>query len=456
MLTQSERSLLDLVRDGRVDAEIAVRLGIENRLVKARLATLMARAGVATRAELREWVEPEDEPLPAVEAPVEITPKPASRRRLPASAFASIAVAVGGAAMALGWLALGDNDVAPDSARPTAEVGANAALTVAGSPPPGPTPIVTIGGLTAREAKFGGVASLPEGVEVTVVRGSALDRGVRVERITETAGVVDVATIFVARDGTRIADALADEEGDMVAVAVCSGCSGLVAGRNGARVEYFVARGRNSAFALEAERDLAAGEAVPRVAAILPAGLALQAGPTVAPVFEATSGDLCDQPPIAVAPRMGVVPAFALRLLANCNGLLLFGESVVPGFEVTASRLLADDYTIASWTDLRSRGRYYFAGVIDSLDAADSTILQLPDITQLAGRTNSGLAIGHMRTDPDTAVVTPVLLDFALGTYAFFSGPLYAVPPSSRLIEVSMIDRPPETIQVIAMRDSNQ
>jgi hypothetical protein len=54
MLSPPEQSLLALVREGRVDAEIAVRLGLPTSDVKARIERLQVKLGVADRAALRD------------------------------------------------------------------------------------------------------------------------------------------------------------------------------------------------------------------------------------------------------------------------------------------------------------------------------------------------------------------------------------------------------------------
>lgn len=454
MLSPSERSLLDLIRGGRVDAEIAVRLGIENRQVKARIEMLMARAGVATRGELRDWVEPEDDEVIAIPAaPEAVLPPPRGhRRRIPLPALLSVVAAVGGAAIALGWL-VSTNEQDPISSSTDAAV-----PSVAGASPahPSPTPMVTLGGLTAREAQYAGVSTLPAGVELTIVRGTALDRGVTVERVTETSGAFTVETVYEAPAGTRIVDALAHAPSDTVAVSVCRGCSGRTAGRNGATIEFLVARGRGAEFTVEWEGSVAAGEAVPRLVAILPSALVLQTGLAEAPVFEPTSGTICqDAEALAIAPTAGAIPQFSLKSYVACGADVLFATNTVRGIDVTASRQLSTGTSISSWSENSFLGKAYFVGRLAGAGGADSEILRTPDIAYLVGVTNDGQAIGYMRTDQDTAVVTPVIFDLARGTYAFFAGPLYAVPPHSRLIEVSMIDRPPETIQVIAVRDSN-
>lgn len=453
MLTPSERNLLNLIRDGRVDAEIAVRLGIENRQVKTRIEMLVARAGVTTRAELRDWVEPEDEE--ALVVPVEhdeTTVVRHPRRSIPVAALVSVIAAFGGAAIALGWLVTVNEDAA-SSARPAPAARSFADSTATDA---SPTPIVTIGGLTAKEARYAGITALPEGIELIIVRGTAIDRGLEVERVSASNGAFYVDPVYEAPRGTRIADALAHGPSETVAISVCRGCSGLVAGRNGATIEFLVARGRDAEFRVVQRRTLAAGEAVPRLVAILPSALVLQTGSPAAPVFEATSGTICDEPGVlAIAPAAGAISLFSLQAYASCGDNVLFAKNIVRGIDVTASRQLSGEESIASWTESTRLGKSYFVGNIAGPDGADSGILQAPDIAYLVGMTNDGRAIGHMRTDPDTAVVTPVIFDFSRGTYAFFDGPLYAVPPHSRLIEVSMIDRAPETIQVIAVRDSS-
>lgn len=52
MNSESDRRLLELLSDGKVDAEIAIRLGISTEDVKLRIHNLMKATGVSTRAEL--------------------------------------------------------------------------------------------------------------------------------------------------------------------------------------------------------------------------------------------------------------------------------------------------------------------------------------------------------------------------------------------------------------------
>jgi DNA-binding CsgD family transcriptional regulator len=57
-LSPTEQQIIDHLREGKFDAEIAVRLGMTVGQAKARIETLMARLGVWTREELLAWEPP--------------------------------------------------------------------------------------------------------------------------------------------------------------------------------------------------------------------------------------------------------------------------------------------------------------------------------------------------------------------------------------------------------------
>lgn len=104
-LTPPEEQLLALIRDGRVDAEIAVRLAISNAEVKERIERLVAKLGVRDRAALRngptiELAATESGP---VAAPSRWSVGPWVDRRLP------VALAMGAViGIAATWFALRD------------------------------------------------------------------------------------------------------------------------------------------------------------------------------------------------------------------------------------------------------------------------------------------------------------------------------------------------------------
>lgn len=119
--TEPEQRLLDYLRAGTLDAEIAVRMGVPVGDVKDRIASLIYKLGLHSRAELAAWRPDSTPPPPTEETPEdgEAAPPPAptrSRRSLLASALGgAAAVAAGGAG--LYWLSRpsspGDNRTTP-------------------------------------------------------------------------------------------------------------------------------------------------------------------------------------------------------------------------------------------------------------------------------------------------------------------------------------------------------
>ncbi len=88
-LSDPEQTLLALIRDGRMDAEIAVRLGLPTGEVKARIERLQAKLAVESRAELRDW-QPGRAHEGATAAPAER--RPLARRGHPLAIAGGIAV----------------------------------------------------------------------------------------------------------------------------------------------------------------------------------------------------------------------------------------------------------------------------------------------------------------------------------------------------------------------------
>jgi DNA-binding CsgD family transcriptional regulator len=54
-VTPAEARVLELVREGRSNAEIAVRLGVSVNTVRYHVSNLLAKANASERAELRQW-----------------------------------------------------------------------------------------------------------------------------------------------------------------------------------------------------------------------------------------------------------------------------------------------------------------------------------------------------------------------------------------------------------------
>ena len=57
-VTPAEERVLELVREGLPNAEIAIRLGISINTVRYHVSNLLAKSGASERAELREWRPP--------------------------------------------------------------------------------------------------------------------------------------------------------------------------------------------------------------------------------------------------------------------------------------------------------------------------------------------------------------------------------------------------------------
>ena len=104
-LGESDRVLLGLIREGKVDAELAVRLGCTREEVRRRIERLFALAGVSDRASLRAW-EP---PAVLLEVPTEplvesepVSPPRAARWRPTLGAGVAVCAMIAAVA-GIGW-----------------------------------------------------------------------------------------------------------------------------------------------------------------------------------------------------------------------------------------------------------------------------------------------------------------------------------------------------------------
>lgn len=138
-LSDSDNRLLDLIREGRVDAEIAVRLGLSTGEVRERTAELARRLGVAGKVELRALREPRG--VPVADGPVsDLRSSPPTRRVFAAAAAAGVVLfAIG---VWLGRFSAGEKG--PD----LVVVSAGSPTAVVTQPPPTrePPPVLTIDG----------------------------------------------------------------------------------------------------------------------------------------------------------------------------------------------------------------------------------------------------------------------------------------------------------------------
>jgi hypothetical protein len=148
-LTDAEQRLLEHIRAGTVDAEIAVRLGITNAEVKSRTERLAAMLGVDDREALR---APPAPPPPVAIPPGEVAAsRPLRSRLLPLAVLAGLVIAFF-AGLLLG--SPGEEDGSPvtaDAASPTA-----VSSTPGGSPVPAPTQPPRIEVIDGRAMEYAG------------------------------------------------------------------------------------------------------------------------------------------------------------------------------------------------------------------------------------------------------------------------------------------------------------
>lgn len=449
-LGESEITLLALIREGYVDAEIAVRLGVPTVQVQARVAALYRKTGMSDRVGLRGWLAPEG---PSETAPQPDMLAPVARQPFPARASALLAIAAVGAVAVLGWLALRNN--APDvPSAPPPRVAVAAGTTVPVHVP-GTTSDPPVNGVAVREVVFAGIEPVPDNVAITVLRGSAQNNGTSIERVQFNGDVGLVAVLFQAPAGMRILDAIAMPGGESLAVAVCAGCSGTKARPGGATVDYSRSDDGGLSWQAMGTTTMPAGESLPQLVAMTANGLVLQArNPAAAHIRLVGGGPLCVRTgAVAVAQWAGFVVAFedsASHQFTACDGRSLFAHDVPRGSVFESVRGF-EGAVGASWVTFGERGgKTHFLAVLRT-SGPGSTALRVPDETRIAGFITPTLAIGDMRTDPDTGTITPVLLDLDAGTFSFLVAPLYAEPPSSRLIEVPIFDKSPVTIEVLSV-----
>ena len=149
-LSPTDEQLLTLLREGRVDAEIAVRLGITTGDVKARLERIAARFGVSGRSEILEAASVREDPQAAAAAVPDFA---LGRSHLRLMLLTSTLTGVALGAL-LTWMAMRDSG-ATDSPSPLAMHGA-VTIVVSAAPPPSATPSHRIETINGRRMEWAG------------------------------------------------------------------------------------------------------------------------------------------------------------------------------------------------------------------------------------------------------------------------------------------------------------
>ncbi len=161
-LTPAERRVLDYVRLGTFDAEIAVREGVSVGEVRERVARILAKLGLNDRAELAEWQAPGADP----ELPGSTAHPPKLRRTwLVAAPLAAVGILAG---VTLIVLNVGARDHAAAPA-PGIEVTATRPLPTS-TPDPTATPVL-VDGMFAMPMKVGDETEIAPGSALIIATG---------------------------------------------------------------------------------------------------------------------------------------------------------------------------------------------------------------------------------------------------------------------------------------------
>lgn len=244
-LTYTEEQILAYIREGRFDAEIAVRLGITNGDVQRRIAATCRKLGLPDRAALRSsTVIPTVTPTnfaPEVVGAEPVRPRPsrASVSALITGGLATLLVVAGAAWFALGRSEQPAAEIQQPAAPPPWEMndlppwmggeprlvpgqwmGGALALT----PVPPPPSVTEVDGVAVTMMTEGPVARLPLATEMLyLAKGGPGDRRVALMRAIRTDTQIAVpatSTIFAPPDGFEIVDVLANSDGSDIILAL--------------------------------------------------------------------------------------------------------------------------------------------------------------------------------------------------------------------------------------------
>lgn len=502
-LTSAERMVLELVREGRFDAEIAVRLGLTNEEVKRRIASICTKLGVADRAALRgdipagvpvteereDWspvIDYTDDPLPR-EKPDEPAPAIAATDRRPFAAIAGMLLAIGVAAFAA-WLAFGRDGSNPEGAPEpgvslTDDPGTilsqqipdvlSTQMATYVEPDPGllAVPATLIGtGPRTLVSDFDMLAdtltgtsripvpgsrdtyrpaALPGGVEV-IIAGQATGSGdVVIQRaFTGADGSVVVEPLFTTPDGSNTTNIIASPNGASLAVAVCAGCARLRPDEV-ANVELEIFRSDDAGVTWERAGSRRTAHPIDwTLVGFVPGDIALRKA--LQPPELLSNGDLaCGA---TSSPFFGQGAGQALVFqdsrtddIVDCGGVITLAPGLSGRLVFDAFRAGPEDLSAMSWHTADAPRRSF----VGDFAPGDSAILEVPRAARVAGWLADGRAIGDIRLSDDGSI-SPAILDFE-GTITLLAPPLRAVPASLAAGQ-EWREQAPRVLEVLAVR----
>lgn len=212
----TDQALIEMVREGRVDAEIAVRLGLSAGAIEDRIAAVCSELGLAGRSELARYTGT----LPGTEDAR--NPEPTPGRGVSLVTVASLVAGLAVAAVA-GWRMLdrgASTDDLPNEA--VAQPVATAVILAAPTRVAGPA----VNGVPVQDAAIGAPESLPAGTTLLVLRTDAANGDTTIERVTQTSEGLVNAVLFSPASNGEIREAVVSGDGASMAASVCIACEG--------------------------------------------------------------------------------------------------------------------------------------------------------------------------------------------------------------------------------------
>lgn len=396
----SDRALIEMVREGKVDAEIAVRLGISAGVIEDRIAAVCSELGLDSRAELARY----DGPLTGVELPG--TQDALRSRAISPATLVSLAAGMAVAALA-GWTLLGRGDATREAETATA--------------PSTPAPIVqslptqasgpAVNGVPVQDAAIGVPESLPAGTTLLVVRTDSASGETTIERVTQTSEGLVNAVLFDPAGGGEIREAVVSGDGASMAAAVCIACEG-----SHPRLEVFRSDDSGANWRLVTATDAAV---LPKLVAVTRDEVILDWGTGAARTFRTESGGR----PCA-AQGTSLVTAWwgpdgiasqdpASGRIVNCRGRTMFdpGLSTVAVIEDVRPFTRPGRVTTVSWREGNPAEPQYFIAAFSSFE---NGVLRVPGpATVAAWRGESGFGTVSTASGYSRAV----RFDFSAGVY---------------------------------------
>lgn len=502
--------VLALVREGRYDAEIAVRLGLSNEEVKRRIAAICTKLGVADRASLRgdvtagfastddrdDWspiIDATIDPLPRESAPPESYEPVEAGGRNPFLAIVGMLVALGVAALAAWWtLGPGSKDAAPDLP-PAVSITDDPGTIIAGHLPDAPDAMstqmaayvdpfrgvpaipATLAGKSARQYQtdlerladtlagtsgtpvpgapnLDASAPLPAGVELLLLRGSTADGPFAVERaFVGDDGAVVMELLLEAPAGRRILAVRASPNGDSLVAAVCVDCPGQAGASAGDKELQFL-RSDDAGVTWSAIGSRWSGAPFSdwKLLAVLPGDVVIRKGLQL-PQLLSTGGLACGTTTavfIAAGPSPGLATqAPGTNDLVDCLGAVLRRTGLTGNLVFDDVRFDPGNRQALSFhTTIVNTPRNYLALFSDT----ETRLLQVPGPTRVAGWLSERLAIGDIQAYSSDRSITPALIDFE-GRITLLEAPLRAMTVT-QAAGLPEDERPPQVLEVLAVR----